>query len=417
MGWRIGSALLVAASLAAQVPINSIAVEGNKTLDSSAILRATGLRAGDFDAARDRLLASGYFDAVSYRYKPAATGGYEITFTVKESDALYPIRVDALGVTTEEIAAVVKAHDPLFSGKLPGTKEVLDRTAREIERYLGTKQQPAAVGARVIAVGPGQFEIEFTPARGLPAVSTVTFEGTKIFSAAGLRSKVAEAAFGQSWTEESFRGFSEDQINPWYEAKGYMHVTFPKIVSTPSKDVQGVDVHATVDEGDQYQLSKVTVGGSMAGDSERILKIARITGFDELRAGAGRVKDSMRHQGYLDAEVTTENKRDDEKKTVEFTIVVEAGPVYKMGKLSVLGLALDGEAAIHRMWAVKSGDSFPAEYPTVFVKRVKEDNLFNNLGEVKADSQIDKASHIASVTIDFKSASKDRPQTRRGPGR
>src|ERR1019366_7345465 len=101
-------------------------------------------------------------------------------------DTLYPIRVDALGATTEEVVDFLKTHDPLFKGKLPGTRQVLDRTTREIEQYLASKQNPATVAGKVVTVVPGQFEIEFTPARGLPAVSTVTFDGTKIISAPDL---------------------------------------------------------------------------------------------------------------------------------------------------------------------------------------------------------------------------------------
>ena len=410
--------------------IDSIAIEGNRILSVPAILGVSGLQRGTqgssdaFDAARDRLLATGYFNTVSYRFKPATTAGVDVTFTVAEIDELFPIRADALGVTTEEIAAYLKAHDPLFTGKLPGTKPVLDRASREIEQYLEAKQRPASVGAKVEASRPGQYEIDFRPARGLPAVSIVTFEGSKVIPTVELRSKIGEVAFGQPYTEDSFRVFLDNQIGPLYAAKGYMHVTFPKIVSAPATDVQGVDVKVTVDEGEQYRLSKVSVGGKMAGDSARILKAARlpqmtIANFDQIKEGADRVRESMRHQGFLDALVTTDSKRDDAQKTVEFIIVVEPGPEYKFGKLKVLGLGLDGEAAIRRMWVVNTGDPFPVEYPNIFVKRVKEDGLFDNLADAKADTQIDRASHVVNVTVDFKygAAKQPKEKPRRGPGR
>jgi len=162
------------------------------------------------------------------------------------------------------------------------------------------------------------------------------------FPATDLRNKIAEVAFGQPFTEDGFRVFLENQIRPLYEAKGYMHVTFPKIAATPATDVLGVhvlgiDVKVTVDEGALYGLYGVTVGPRMAADSARILKTAGLTGFDELTSSADRVRLSMRHQGYLDADVITENKRDDEKKTVEFVIDVDAGPEYKFGKLRFSG--------------------------------------------------------------------------------
>jgi len=71
-------------------PIDSVAVEGNRNLSGGAIAAAAGVKRGDlgstaiFDAARDRLIASGYFETVAYRYKPSATGGYDLTFEVQE---------------------------------------------------------------------------------------------------------------------------------------------------------------------------------------------------------------------------------------------------------------------------------------------------------------------------------------------
>ncbi|HWE49605.1 MAG TPA: POTRA domain-containing protein [Bryobacteraceae bacterium] len=442
MGARCAIPLfLLAGVLAAQTsgkrlfPVESLAIEGNRTLGTEAILTVSGLKRGEpansdvFDAARDRLLASGYFDTVSYRYKATtATStppGYDVTFTVKEIETLYPIRIDALGVSTDEIVAFLKTHDPLFTGKLPGTRQVLDRTAREIEQFLAARHQSAQVAGRVIAIMPGRFEINFTPARGLPAVSTVSFQGNKVIGERELHNKIDEVAFGQPYTEDGFRVFLENQIRPLYEAKGYMHVTFPNIASAPSKNVEGVDVNVTVNEGERYTLSKVVVGGSLAEDSredsERLLKSAKlprmtVVNFDQIKEGADRVRDSIRHDGFLDAKVNIENKRDDAAKTVEFVIVVEPGPEYKMGKLTVLGLGLEGEAAIRQMWAVRTGEAFPQGYPDLFVARVKEEGIFDNLGDTKADPKIDRTSHVVDVTLNFKGAGPaPRKDKRRGP--
>jgi outer membrane protein insertion porin family len=184
-------------------------------------------------------------------------------------------------------------------------------------------------------------------------------------------------------------------------------VAFPKIVTEPSAQVQGIDVKVTVDEGEQYKLGRVIVGGRMASDSARILKTAKlpqmtVANVDQVKEGAVRVRDSLRHQGYLDADVTTDRKLDDTKKTIDFTLLVETGPEYTQGKLTVNGLGLDGEAAIRKMWAVKESDPFPIEYPDFFLARVKEEGLFDNLGDMKARTDVNRESHIVDVTLDFK---------------
>ncbi len=397
-------------------PLGSITIEGNRILSVSAITVASGLKPGQiangaaFDAARDRLIATGYFDMVSYRYKPAKQGeGYAVTFEVQEIETLYPIRVDGLSASTQEIEAYLKAKDPLFTGKMPGTEQVIRRTSDEIQQYLESKGHPAEVAGKVIAPAPETFVVDFMPKHGLPAVSTVSFEGSRLISAVDLHNKIAEVAFGQPFTEEGFRGLLRTQIGPLYEAKGYMRVTFPKITATPSASVDGVDVTVTVEEGVEYKLSRVVVRGKSPEESARILKTAKIpvmtvANFDDVIKGAERVQDSLHHQGFLDSRFTTDKKIDDAKKTVEFFLVVDAGPQYNFGKLIVNGLGLDGEAAVRKVWGVRSGNPFPQGYGDYFLSKVKEEGIFDNLGDTRASLDIDAKTHIVNVTLDFKGA-------------
>jgi len=415
-GPKPSAAKAAASSVAADFPIDSIVIDGNRILSAGAITAASGLKVGVigniavFDAARDRLIASGYFDMVAYRYKPATAGmGYDVTFEVQEIDTLYPIRIDGLPATVDEITRFLKSKDPLFTGQMPGTQQVIRRTVAEIEQYLETKGHSDKVAGKVIATSPEHFQVDFTPIRGLPAVSAVSFDGSRLIPAVDLHNKISEVAFGQPFTENGFRALLESQIVPLYEAKGYMRVTFPKITTEPSTEVTGVDVKVTVDESVEYKLTRVAVAGKSADESARIMKTAKlpqmtIANFEQVTDAAKRVQDSMRHQGFLDARVTTDKKMDDVKKTVEFFLVVDAGPEYTFGKLTVNGLGLDGEAAIRKMWSIKAGDPFPEGYGDYFLSKVKEEGLFDNLGETKAKQDIKADTHLVDMTLDFKGA-------------
>ena len=48
------------------------------------------------------------------------------------------------------------------------------------------------------------------------------------------------------------------------------------------------------------------------------------------------------------------------------------------------------------------GEPYPAEYPDYFAKKVKEEGLFDNLGDVKAEPDINVETHIVNVTVTFK---------------
>ena len=183
--------------------------------------------------------------------------------------------------------------------------------------------------------------------------------------------------------------------------------------------MKGLDVKVEIVEGGQFKMGTVTVRGAMTDDSKHLLRVAKvpqmgIVDFEQLRNAAARMRDSLRHDGYLDAEVSTDRDINDEKKTVDVFFVPHPGVQYTFGKLDVQGLGLDGVAAIQKMWTVKTGDPFPGEYPDYFVKEVKEQGLFDNLGDAKADQDINAETHVVNVTLNFKYDPDHKPKKRPG---
>jgi outer membrane protein insertion porin family len=398
----------------AAFPIDSITVEGNRILPAKGIVAASGLRAGmsasggAFDAARDRLLATGYFETVACKYRPSDKGaGYEVSFEVQEIEPLYSIRIEALPLTAADAVAYLKAKDPLFTGRVPGTEQVLARTARGIEEYLESKGKPQKLAGKIVSVASQKFEAQFTPAGGLPNVSLVTFEGNKAVRDTDLQNAIAEVAFGQPYTDSNFILLLDNQIRPLYESKGYMRVVFRKITTTPSTQYKGLDVHVLLEEGPQFKMGTVGVRGPMEDQSRHILLTAKmsqmtIADFDKVREAETRIATSLKHEGYLDVQVNVDKEINDEKKTVNVYFVPTPGPQYMFGKLDVEGLGLDGVAAVKKMWGVPSGEPFPAEYPEYFAKQVKAEGLFDNLGDVKAEPDINAETHTVNVTVTFK---------------
>ena len=59
-------------------PLETLRVQGNQRITAEKIMAVSGLKIGapvvkaDFDAARNRLLATGAFESVGYEFKPSA---------------------------------------------------------------------------------------------------------------------------------------------------------------------------------------------------------------------------------------------------------------------------------------------------------------------------------------------------------
>src|SRR6266851_6837692 len=101
-------------------PVQSIVVEGNRIFTREQVLAVAGLKIGqlagkpEFDAAHDRLVASGAFDRVDYKFEPGPDKlGFVATFQVTETVPTFPVQFDDLGVPAKEIEGVLAAKDPL----------------------------------------------------------------------------------------------------------------------------------------------------------------------------------------------------------------------------------------------------------------------------------------------------------------
>jgi outer membrane protein assembly factor BamA len=124
----------------------------------------------------------------------------------------------------------------------------------------------------------------------------------------------------------------------------------------------------------------------------------------------------MRHAGYLEAKVTTDRKIDNDKKAVDVAVHIDAGPRFTMGKLNIVGLDLNGEFEIKRIWTMKEGGPFNADYPELFLTRVREEGLFDNLGKTKSEFKINDREHTADVTLTFAGENPDQKPGKKGRG-
>jgi outer membrane protein assembly factor BamA len=197
----------------AKWPIESLAVEGLHTYTREQVLAVTGLKIGqvagkpEFDAARDKLVACGAFETVGYKFVAGTTAkGYAATFQVTEVEQVYPVIFEELRVSQKDLEAVLGAKDPLFSmAKMPATQPVLERYVKWIQEFLASKGVPEKISGSVTASAPGEFAIVFRPARNLPAVAQVTFQGNHVIPQNVLREAIAGVAVGSPYTEDRFR--------------------------------------------------------------------------------------------------------------------------------------------------------------------------------------------------------------------
>jgi outer membrane protein insertion porin family len=398
-------------------PIERLSVEGNQNYSAAQILAVTGLKLGqlagkeEFEAAQQRLEATGVFETVGYKFGPSSTSqGYAATFQVLEVEPVYPVRFSDLGVPDAEVAKHLKAANPLFGDKLPATKVILDRFTRSIQELRASKNLQDKVIAKLEPVGADQFIIIFRPNKPEAAIAEVSFEGNQVIPSNLLQDAISGVAVGAAYSETTFRELLNNSVKPLYDARGRIRVKFPKITTERAKDVEGVAVHVTVEEGPSFELGEVKLENKSAVKSEDLLKAANfkkgdLANFDEINQGVDRMKKRLRRDGYMRVNATVDRVIHDDKKNVDISVKIDEGPQFTFGKLVIRGLDLEGEPAIRKLWAMKEGKPFNPEYPEYFLAQVKERGIFDNLGDTKANVDVDEKNRTVNVTLNFRGSS------------
>src|SRR6476661_3037750 len=151
-------------------PVGKLNVEGNRAYSDEKILAVAGLRVGqmagktEFDAARDRLLATGAFESVGYKFEPIpGTRTNSGTFQIVEIAPLFPYKFEELRTDEKALREYLKQKEPLFGDEIPATQPVLDRMTKAVREFLKTDSIQAKVE------GAGNLSVVFRPS-SLPSV-------------------------------------------------------------------------------------------------------------------------------------------------------------------------------------------------------------------------------------------------------
>lgn len=393
-------------------PLESLRVEGNKVLPAARIIAASGLRIGqaigkeEFEAARNRLLATGAFEQVGYQYEPSAKQtGYDGVLQVQEIVQFFPYRFEDLPAGEDELRAAARKVEPLFEDKIPATKEVLARFTNALEASLAGKVKVSSQ----MSDETGELSVLFRQPGPRLNIAEVRFEGNDVIPSAALVRQIADVAIGIPYTEAAMRQRLNASIRPLYEARGRIRVDFPKLALKKAEKVDGVVVTVTIAEGETYKLSEIKTAGLPAAQRTQAEKLADwkkgdIANFDDVQAGVERIRKHYHSEGYLKVDSRIERSIDDKEHTVALTVAIDLGPQYKFGKLTIQGLDILSEPEIRKMWGPLEGKPYQPQYPEAFLARLREEQLFDNLGTTQADTKIDEVSKTVAVTLTFSGA-------------
>jgi len=391
-------------------PLEALRVEGNQKLTVEKILAVAALKIGepvirtDFDQARKRLMETGAFQSVAYEFKPSADAkGVDGLLRVIEVDTWFPYRFEDLPASEEALRAMLRKREPVLDDRIPATKEVITRYTAEIEEFLGGKVE---VTGKVIADVPDNPAIVFRPPGARFNIAEVHFIGNDVLPTSTLVSSLSQVAVGVPYSDETMHQLLDASTRAQYEERGRIGVSFPKIAVEKAAKIDGVSVTVTVREGESYNLGAVKVMGVPPDEADGVKYIGKwrsgeIANLESVRAGAIKIADRLRSDGYLNVTQKTDHTVHENDHTVDALITVNAGPQYHFGKLTIDGLDVLTEPQIRKVWIMSPGSPFRPGYADQFLKDLRDQGVFENLGETRAEKTVNEKTKIVDVKLVF----------------
>jgi outer membrane protein insertion porin family len=394
-------------------PLEHLGVEGNRNFTVQQVLAVAGLRVGQtvdkaqLEAARQKLLDTGVFDRAGYRYASAQDGqGYDVTLEVVEMPQMYPIRFEDLPATDDQLRAWLKQKDPLFALRIPATKVELDRYVNWIGEFLAGKDYHETITGKVISDNSPDLVILFRPAKQRASIARVKFTNTGDLPSGLLQTAMYGVAVGIGYTEPQVRLLLDASVRPLYEARGMIRVSFPKVEAEPAKDVEGVEVTVDVNPGPVYTLGRVSFTGSDDLTPRELTKMANLkpdktANFDDIRAAQEKISQALRRTGYMVAKTEIHRKVNDKAKSVDVQFEMIPGPRFTFHDLTIIGLDIESEPVVRKLWGLGPGKPFNVDYPNHFLERIKEMGIFENLKDTRSESKVDPKDNSVDVTLYF----------------
>lgn len=394
--------------------LHAITIKGNQLYSTAAIVKESGLHIGQrvdaqvIEQARKRLQNTELFSNVAdeYRFGGAVPPEYNLTFEVTEIQQLFPMRFERLGVAPDAIRQYLQGHVDLYSDRIPGTEGVLHRYTEAVEQFVAQTNPNVKVRAAISNDDPQQLTVLFTPDTPAPTISQVTVTGNQAIDTGTILRAVNQVAIGVPLSDTRLKLILDGTIKPLYAAKGYAAVSFPKVETEPSKSNLGVVVKLEIKDGPLFKFGVIRFHGSGMDQDEIRANIPFRPGqtFSSDQVDKFRIdlQHRMRRRGLLDASVTTQSETDDSKRAVNVTYNVVPGEVYNFQKLDINGLDITAQPAIEKLWGEKAGHPFNPDYPDFFLQRVRQEGIFDNLGDTHSDYTADASTHNVTVHLYFK---------------
>ena len=360
------SALAFAVTLSAQAATpfqaEDIRVDGLQRVSSGSVFDALSLQPGDrvtdadISEATRALFETGFFDQVEVR-----ADGNVLVIEVTERPAVSRIEIEGnQAIKTEDLldslrrAGIVEG-DVLKRATLDQLEQAVQRQYTSRGRYDATveteivEQDRNRVGLKIAI-----FEGSVAEIKGIRIVGNEAFDDDTLLDEMALTEPGLFTWFSGSDNYETEKLTADvEAIRSYYLDRGYVNADVAEPQVELSENLEDVFITITVDEGRQFQVGSVNVGGDIPVDLSDViaameLKTGEIFSRRLVNEAVNTMSERLGDAGYARAQVRAVPEVDEASQAVDVTLVVTPGPLVYVRRVEFRGNTDTSDVVLRR---------------------------------------------------------------------
>jgi len=341
-----------------KVTLKEVKIAGNVRVEEDGIRLHLKNRPGTlFDSALveqdvKAIYRMGFFDDVQAELSADGV----LTYKVKEKPYVREVKVQGNSQV---------ARDKIETALGVGARTILDRPklAEGVEKIRKLYTEQGYVNARIdhaVSLEPNNqavVVVDINEGSKL-LIKKVTFEGNRAFSDSELRGLIATK---EEWlfTFITNRGVLDRDmltndiaiLSTHYYDNGYIDHQVSEPVILRGRD--GLEVVIRINEGKQYRVGKVEIGGDMIVDGRELLKSIKLTTGQIFRGS--RLREDIKlltevytNSGFAFAEVEPVTKLNPPEQQVDVALLIKKGPPVYFNRILVAGNSKTRDKVVRR---------------------------------------------------------------------
>lgn len=344
-----------------KIKINSIAIEGNRTAESSSVRLNSGLMVGDEVTREDlqkavkNLWSLGLFSDIKILVSNQGIEGIDLLIQVKEYPRLNKVILEGNDeLDTDDIEKEILVYRGMKVSPYKTSK--IKQTIKKM--YIEEGYLLADIQIDTVQVSEGTVNLDITIAEGEEVqVEKITFHGNTALDDDDLRGAMDEIQENTWWRSADFNQEKYDVdlelILSYYREQGYRDAEVIRDSISYSDDNREMFINIWVYEGEKYHFGKIDFAGNTIFKKEELKYILGITpgeAYDQKKYNEGiteRLQKEYYNQGYLFAQIQPKEVPVG-KDTLDVTFNIVEGNVVSVKEINIVGNTKTHEKVIRR---------------------------------------------------------------------